>query len=309
MNTIKYPKALEKGDLIALVSPSSPCREAAVVDKCADFLIEHGYRVKVHESCYAQYGYLSGNDEIRAQGINSAFADKNVDAVFCIRGGYGTPRIVDMIDYDLIAANPKIFCGYSDITGLHIPINQKSGLVTFHAPMLSTCIINGFDTYAEENFNRILRDPCHTGALINPVGADTTFLSEGKAEGMLIGGNLSLITALSGSRYALEPEGKIIFIEDIDEGVYRIDRMLTNLRLCGVFDKCAGVVFGAFTDCEEDKDHPMSVLDVIKDVVLPCGKPVMFGLSAGHITKNMSLPLGARAALDSARGTLEILPI
>lgn len=298
------PPALKFGDKVGFVNASS---YISPEDRdCSIQAFEKlGFKVSVGESCKGKYGYFGATDEIRANDINSMFADPTIKAVICIRGGYGTPRILDRLDYELISQNPKPLCGYSDVTGLHLAINKLSGLVTYHSPMPYGEFSRGIDEYSFQVFQGVVMSEKPYGKLYNYQNAPFEIYREGVAQGPLAGGNLSLICALMGTPYEIEAKGKILFIEDVGEDVYRLDRMLTTLRLAGKFKECAGIVFGGFTNCGHDKDF--SIQDIIRDIVVPCGKPVIGGLTCGHMQPTATLPLGAMAKIDSAVNYLELL--
>jgi muramoyltetrapeptide carboxypeptidase len=314
------PRRLGRGDLVSLVAPSGSASDAARVEASIRALEGLGLRVKASPRCADARGYLAGEDAARALELEAAFADPDTAAVFCLKGGYGTPRILDRIDYGIVAAHPKAFIGYSDITALHVAFYQRAGLATIHGPMPSSDMVPDFDPDSRAALERVLFDdeaaagaPAAAGAfkplaVRNPGGRPFAALSRGVAEGPLVGGNLSLLAAAMGTPYALQAEGKIVFIEDVDEAPYRIDRMLTQLRLAGVFEACAGVVFGAWTRCEPSAGkRSLSIDEVIRDIVLPCGKPVLASVEAGHCAPTLTLPLGVRWRLDADNGTLTLL--
>jgi muramoyltetrapeptide carboxypeptidase len=202
-----------------------------------------------------------------------------------MKGGYGAPRILDLLDYDVIRNNPKIFWGYSDVTALHIAFNQACELITFHGPMPASCF--PLDSMSLDSMLAYLTTPC--GSEIN-----CTTLQAGHASGRLCGGNLTLAAASLGTMWELDTSGKILFLEDVGEKTYRIDHMLTQLRLAGKFDDCAGVVLGDFTDCPvEYPKFGLTLDDIFRDIILPCGKPVLSELPAGHGKVKLTLPLGA----------------
>lgn len=308
------PKALRKGDTIGLIAPSSPISDTRAdntkqkIERSVAALNQQGFNVVVDKSCYLKYGYLSGTDAERAEGVNRMFADRNVDAVFCIRGGYGTPRILDKIDYENIKKNPKLFLGYSDITALHIAINKFCGLVTVHGAMPGCEMINTFPPFTRESYLKAVTATEPLGELKNPAGAEVKCLVPGRAEGEIIGGNLSLITAAIGTPYEIDAKGKILFIEDIGEYTYRVDRMLTQLRLAGKFDDCAGIVLGDFTDCkvEYGKRYGLPLLQVFEDIIAPAGKPTIYNFKAGHCVPTLSLPFGVNAVLDADNRSLTL---
>ena len=305
---MQKPKALRRGDTLGLVGPSGAIRAENGLERAVAQLEELGFRVKVGESAGASYGYLSGSDELRARDLNAMFADDGVDGIICTKGGYGTPRILDRLDYDVARRNPKMLIGFSDITALHLAYGRCSELVTFHGPMPVSCMIGGFDEYSKAWFERVIFSDKPVGALRNCACQRLRCLQGGAAHGPLTGGNLSLICALMGTPWELEPDGKLLFIEDVGESAYRIDRMLTQLRLAGVFERCAGVIFGDFADCPDGPEGLGLTLDqVIADIVLPSGKPVLAGLCAGHGPHRLTLPLGIEYALDADALRLEAL--
>ena len=301
------PKPLKKGDTIGLVGVSGALQNPEErYPKMMEAIDALGYKVIVADSCREQYGYLSGSDASRARGLNQMFADDRVDAVVCMRGGYGVARMLDQVDYDIIRANPKIFLGYSDITALHTAIHEKVGMVTFHGPMPSTCWTK-FDDFTRESMLRALTSTEPLGELKNPEGMEPECVVPGVCEGTLVGGNLSLIASACGTPYALDVEGKVLLLEDIGEKIYRLDSMLTQLRQAGMFEKCAGVVLGGFTDCTVEYENYALVLeDIVRDIIVPAGKPVLANMSIGHMDTKITVPLGVRCRLDATNGVLEI---
>ena len=268
-----------------------------------------GFRVKLGESCGKKYGYLSGTDEIRARDINAMFADPEVDAIVCLRGGYGAMRILDLLDYELIAQHPKIFMGFSDITALHIALLERCQLATFHGPMAAANWANSpLDDFSRESMYRALMHAKAAGELLNPPEYPRTGINGGQSEGLLVGGNLMLIASSLGTPWELDTRGRILFIEEIGERTYCVDRMLTQLRLSGKFNDCAGVVFGDFADCPvEYPDFGLTLEEIIRDVVVPCGKPIITGLRCGHCSPKLTLPLGVRCRMDADTCTLTVL--
>ena len=301
------PKPLKRGDTIGLVGVSGALQNPEErYPKMMEAIDALGYKVIVADSCREQYGYLSGSDASRARGLNQMFADDRVDAVVCMRGGYGVARMLDQVDFDIIRANPKIFLGYSDITALHTAIHEKVGMVTFHGPMPSTCWTK-FDDFTRESMLRALTSTEPLGELKNPEGMEPECVVPGVCEGTLVGGNLSLIASACGTPYALNVENKVLLLEDIGEKIYRLDSMLTQLRQAGMFEKCAGVVLGGFTDCTVEYENYALVLeDIVRDIIVPAGKPVLANMSIGHMDTKITVPLGVRCRLDATNGVLEI---
>ncbi len=299
------PKPLRRGDTIGLAGISGAMHDPEVnYPKMMEAIEAMGYRVVVADSCREQYGYLSGTDESRARGLNALFRDDRVDAVVCMRGGYGVARMLDGVDFDVIRANPKIVLGYSDITALHTAIHEKVGMVTIHGPMPCSAWME-FDDFSRDSLLRALTATEPLGRFDNPPGMAPECIVPGRCEGLLVGGNLTLIASACGTPYALDARGKILLLEDIGEYVYRLDSMLTQLRLAGMFDQCAGVVLGGFTNCTEEYEHyALHLEDIIRDIIVPAGKPVLGNMSIGHTPVKITVPLGVHCVLDADAGTL-----
>lgn len=297
---MKKPAALKKGDTIGLIATSSHIGNVEKVKKSENALNELGFNVVVGESCYLQYGYLAGPDEIRANDVNRMFKDKSIDGVFCIRGGYGTSRILDRLDYDMIKHNPKVFIGYSDITAIHMALNQICKLVTFHGPMVSTDMIPEFESFSRESFLRAvtLNEPLEL--MNNPNKEEIKSLVEGCASGAIVGGNLSLVAATMGTKYEIDTKDKLLFLEDIDEEPYRVDRMLSQLRLAGKLDDCRGIILGDFNNCTPKNYNPsLSLMEVFEDIIVPAGKPVIYNFKSGHCSPMITIPFGVKAILNA----------
>lgn len=293
------PKSLIKGDIIGLIGPSSPT-DVEKINPSIGKIQELGFKVVVGESCYRVHGYLSGKDEIRANDINTMFKDENINGIWCIRGGYGTPRILDMIDYNLIKENPKVFIGYSDITAIHIALNQKSNLVTFHGPMASTELIYDLDNFTKEYLLKNIHYNKELGLINNPNDIELQTLVPGICEGKLIGGNLSLVASTIGTPYEIDTKGKILFLEDIDEEPYRIDRMLIQLKLAGKLNDAAGIILGNWNNCiGKEPERSLTLMEVFNEIIAPCNKPTLYNLMVGHCKPMITLPLGINARLDA----------
>lgn len=297
------PKPLQAGDTIQVIGVSGcvhdPDRERLVRD-CMGKLTALGFRVRLDDTAYAQYGYLSGTDEARAAAMNRAFADDTVAAVWCVKGGYGCIRMVDRVDWDMIARHPKAFIGYSDITTLHTVLHERCHLCTFHGPMPKT---DAFDGASLDSLLHAL-----TGhpdrELVNPDGTALTCLRPGTAEGMLVGGNLCLLAASTGTPYDLDTRGKLLFLEDVGEHVYNIDRYLQQLWLSGKLDGCAGLILGRFTDITKEYEDSFSLEEVIHQVTQKLHVPVLGNLQAGHLRDKLTLCLGRRYRMDACSGSL-----
>lgn len=301
------PKALKFGDTVGIIAPASPTTEERV-RKAHDKLIQMGFKVKMGKSPYERYGYLSGSDSIRAEDINEMFRDKEVDGIICIRGGYGTPRILDLLDYEAIKNNPKVFVGYSDITALHIAFTQIADLVTYHGPMVASDMIGNFSQFSKNNLYKAIMETDPIGKISNPQGEEIITINGGIAEGNIIGGNLSLIVDTIGTPYEIDVNGKILFIEEIGEEPYNIDRMLNQLRLAGKLHDAVGIILGDFNNCVSEKhDENLTLEQVIEDHIKPVGKPTIYNLQAGHCEPMLTIPFGVRALLDADKKELIIL--
>ena len=305
---MNYGKKLKFGNTIGLIAPSGAMRTEGAIERAVTETERMGFKVKLGESAGKKYGYLSGTDDVRAPDINAMFADNEVDAIFCIRGGYGAMRILDKLDYDLIAKHPKIFVGFSDITALHIALLNRCGLATFHAPMPVGWSNGPLDEFSRESMYKALMHAEPVGELINPPEYPKQTVNPGQAEGLLVGGNLMLMASSLGTPWEIDTKGRIVFIEEVGERTYCVDRMLTQLRLAGKFDDCAGVVFGDFADCPiEYPEYGLSLEEIIRDVAAPCGKPIFTGLRCGHCTPKLTLPFGVKCRMDADKCTLTVL--
>ncbi len=289
------PPALAPGARVAVVAPAGACNPSDLVAG-VEVLRAAGLEPSLDRSVYARQGYLSGSDRDRATFLMDAFLDPAVDAIVCARGGYGSMRVLDRLDFDLIARHPKRLLGFSDISALLWALNSRAGMIGFHGPTAASLpdvnreTIMGLDVFMAPN-------PEMTVSL-----AGGRALAEGWAVGRLCGGNLSTICHLMGTPFAPHFEGAIVIFEDRAEAPYRIDRMLTQLRLGGVFDGARAVVLGDFTDCGRTEDLKRVFQDRLEDL----GIPVMSGLPVGHGKRNLTLPLGMAACLDTARKSLEV---
>lgn len=293
---MKRPVGLKAGDRVAVIAPASPVKEALeeTLDKVRDNILGLGYEPVIYPSCYDKYGYLAGEDSVRLKDLHDAFSDVSIQGIICLRGGYGTPRLLQRIDYDLIGRHPKIFLGYSDITALHTVFNQKSHLITYHGPMAPDL---RHDPYSEKSLRDHLSGLYLESAFENPVNQSFEVITSGYGKGMLCGGNLSLLVASLGSPYEIDTTGKILFIEEVDEEVYAIDRMLNALALAGKFDDCSGIILGTWSDCRPG-DYGMPLRMAIETLIQPCGKPMINGLQAGHTYPQMTLAMGEMIEMD-----------
>lgn len=308
MFEMKRGLCLKPGNQVALIAPSSPvsAEKLALSTRSVEFL---DMIPVVYPSCTEKHGYLAGTDELRLKDIHDAFSDPRIDGIFCIRGGYGTTRLLPRLDYEMIAAHPKLFLGYSDITALHIAFQQRCNLVTFHAPM-PTRGWDSLDNLSLQSLTELLFHPVPAGIAPAVDGEPIDCLCPGTAEGISVGGNLSLLTATLGSPYEIDTKGKILFIEDVDERHYRLDKGLTALSLAGKFADCAGIVLCTFADCDEADTAPEDTLtlsQIFEEVIRPFNKPTIFNFRAGHIYPQLSIPMGVHTRLDATNGTVAFL--
>ena len=291
---------LRQGDTVAVIAPagpSTPDRVARVLPLFERF----GLHARLYPSCHArhpQHDFLAGDDDMRLADLHAAFTDTDTAAVFALRGGWGSARLLDRIDTALLRANPKLLVGFSDITALHALL-AREGLIGVHAPMPgSNLVLPGNEGDAEALFT-LLMQPLPAGHCFAPTLAADAWRVPGRASGTLVGGNLSIVAALLGTPWAWPSEGTILFLEDVSESLYRVDRLLTQLRLAGVLERTRGFVLGSFT---EDADPAV----VLREHFADLGKPLLAGWPAGHSVPNRALPLGVAVTLDADAGTLTL---
>ncbi len=324
-HAVTKPKALEPGDTIMFVAPAGELIEDRVM-LARQRLEAMGFNVVLPDGLFRRTAYLAGPDEVRAAELMAAFTDPDVDAVFPGTGGYGATRILDLLDFDSIAANPKVFIGFSDITALHQAIHQRTGLVTFHSPNPQWGLgsDNGFHPLAEKYFWRTLlassyeqdgkRGEEGKGFAYEFGGyedvAELETIAPGKATGRMIGGNLSLLAATMGTPFEIETEGRVLFMEDVREAPYRVDRMLQQLESAGKLDNLAGAVIGYFTRAEPDDDEgkdTWDVDDVIRQYFADRNYPVLGRVPVGHVRWNTTFPVGGLVEVDADAKTLRLV--
>jgi len=308
MKIIKPPKLL-RGDVIGLIAPASTPAPDEKIEKGVHYLEQLGYRVLVGKHVSDQHGYLAGTDKNRAADVNTMIRKDDVRAIFCIRGGYGTPRILTRIDYRALKQHPKIIVGYSDITALQLAIFRNTGLVTFSGPMTGTDMWNNFDSYTEEHFWHMLTSNKKIGVLKNSDDDPAQVLRAGKANGTIFGGNLSLFTSTMGTPFMPLLRNSIFLFEDIDEEPHRIDRMLAQLFNSGALSSAAALVFGKFTDCvPDDTNEPhLTTEQVQEEYVQKIKCPAIRNFQYGHIPRKLTIPFGLQATLNAKHGTLNVL--
>ncbi len=306
------PKALQPGDTVGIISPAGAIYESEPYAIAVESFEAMGLKVKLGAYVKGRYGHLAGTDEERAQELNDMFADKEVKAVVAMRGGSGCARILEKIDYDMIAANPKIFIGYSDITALHMAIFSKTSLVTFHGPIAAS----PWNKFTYDYFRRILFDkeaillenPRDCGDNLTIVKNRIQTIASGEASGQLVGGNLTVLTGIMGSQYLPDWEGKILFVEEVSEAIYRVDRMMSQLQLAGVLDKIAGFVFGKCTDCSPGSSYgTLTLEEVLEHYLKPLNIPCFFGSMIGHIPEQFTVPIGIEATINADKGSIQLV--
>lgn len=308
------PAHLKPGSVVGIVSPAGATFEPDDLDIVQDAVKALGLVPKLSRHLLARYGYLAGQDKDRAADLNQMFADPEVAAILPIRGGWGCSRILPYLDYERIRQNPKIIVGFSDITALTLAISARTGMITFHGPNGLT----SWKTKQTEYFRRVLfaREPVTFQNLKDGDDEDRLMqvkyrirtINPGIAKGRLIGGNLSVISGIVGSPYLPDLTGAILFLEETNENIYRIDRMMTHLKIAGVFDKLAGFIFGQCPECSPGADYgSLTLEEVIFDHIKPLGIPAWSGAMIGHIEPILTLPIGLQVEIDARVGTIRML--
>ena len=309
------PRRLSAGDTVTLVAPANATFEPADLQIATETLEALGFKVKVGAHLLDRHGYLAGDDKARADDINAAFADPSVNAVIAIRGGWGSARVLPYLDFDAIRRHPKIITGFSDVTALLLSIHAKTGLVTFHGPLG----LGQWDAYSLDYYKRVLlngeevtytnkKDLSPRNALVQ-VDYRTLTITPGKARGPLLGGNLTVLTTILGSPYLPDWDGCIFFCEDVHEDFYRIDRMLTQLKLAGVLSKIKGFVFGGCSQCGPGDGNfgALTLEEIFEDHIKPLGVPAWKGAMIGHGQPQWTLPEGVQVEIDATAGTIQLL--
>lgn len=298
------PPRLRPGDTIGIAAPASAFDEDAF-SMGIRRIQDAGYRIFFRPDIFSRSNYLAGADARRADELNSLFADRSINAIFCARGGYGSQRILPMLDQETIRKNPKIFMGYSDITALHCYLHNRCGLVTFHGPLVTE-----FGVMAEDALRSIfhaLGNPAPWGGLPSP---RVKVLRSGQSEGILMGGSLSVFACALGTPYAPPTAGAVLFFEDRGEKPYAVDRLFSHVKLAGKLDEAGGLILGQFIPPEgwagRAEDYRAEIKRIVLDAVGSNRFPVLSNFSAGHFTKNVCFPLGARARIDGGKGTVAI---
>ena len=311
-NGFTKPKALVAGDTIGVIAPGTAVSDPDEIERAKEALNYFSLNMKLGEYVSKGTGYKTRTVEERLSDLHNMFLDDDVKAVFCIRGGYGSGQLLDQIDYDLIKNHPKIFLGYSDITAMHLAINKYSKLITFHGPVL----LSAFSQYTINYFQKALFETNPIGEVTNPTNQNSfrtihslRTITSGKVKGGLIGGNLTLISTTLGTPYEIDTKDKILLLEDVGEEPYRVDRMLTQLRLANKLQQARGIVFGECAGCDfsglkSSRDWDYTLGEVLDKILGNLGIPVFFGLTFGHTSDQITLPLGIEVEMDADKKVL-----
>jgi muramoyltetrapeptide carboxypeptidase len=305
------PQPIRKGDLVGIISPSAAMADEMQFVFAREAMEALGFNVVLGSHVANRRGHLAGTDAERAKDLNDMFAHPEVKAIICLRGGSGAARILPLIDYENIKRNPKPLLGYSDITALHQAIYSQTGLITFHGPNGS----GSWNSFNARQFQKLFFDQelvQYENELVK--GDDLVIkqnriqtLSPGVAEGIIVGGNLTVLTALAGSPYLPDFQDKILFLEDVEEGPYRIDRMMSTLQLMGALDRIKGFIFGQCTDCEPSGGYgSLTLHQILEDFIVPLSIPAYRGAMIGHIPKQFIVPIGAKVKMDAGKGMFEL---
>ena len=307
------PRRLKAGDVVGLVAPASAIFLSEDIEIAQDLVRALGLEPRLGAHVRDRHGYLAGRDEDRAADVNGFFADPGVKGVLAIQGGWGCARVLPLLDWDTLAAHPKVLAGYSDVTALHCGLNARTGLVTFHAPVA----LSKWPPFSVEHFRRVVMDgeavemvnPTHDPqkSLVNQETRTRT-ITPGRAQGRLVGGNLTILTSLVGSSYVPSLDGACLFLEDTNEQIYRVDRMMTQLGLAGLLGGIRGFVFGSCQKCEPGEGYgSLTLEEAIDEHVRPLGVPAFQGAMIGHQPRQFTVPIGIEVELDADAGTLRML--
>ena len=316
---MNFPEPLKQGDKVFLVCTSSPILEEDI-EKCKEVVKKLGFEPVLGESLFENIGgYMAGMPEIRVKDLHRAFSDNEVKGIFCVKGGFSASQLLDKLDYELIRNNPKVFVGYSDVTNLNIVFNQKCNLGTFHGPMVKSNMFDDFNDFTKKSFLDVLdKKKGERWKFKNPMDEESGVEKEisllykknfenKKISGEIIGGNLSIIVTTLGTDYEIDTKGKILFIEEIEEEISRIDRMMTHLKYAGKFEDCNGVLFGNFSGCENTYGKNYELMDFLQGFFKDYEKPVIYGLESGHEKPDLvTIPLGAKCSVEIRKDGTEI---
>lgn len=302
-NINRKPPHLQAGDTVGLISPAGIV-DAKDIEAAQQSITQLGLKVKFGKHILDRYGYLAGKDADRADDVNLMFSDRTIKAIIPMRGGWGCNRILPLLNYSLIRSHPKIIIGYSDITTLLLAINARSQMITFHGPVATST----WNQFTVDYFKRILfNGEAMTMQNLNPREVRVEIIAPGKARGKLVGGNLSVLSAMVGSPYLPSWNKNILFVEEVGEDVYRIDRMLTQLKTAGILNQIAGFIFGQCTKCSLGDEPSFTLMQVLQQHILPLNIPAWYGSMIGHIKDKFTLPIGVEVEINTELGTIRML--
>lgn len=297
------PPRLKPGDMIALTAPAGAIFHEETIQKATLAFEAQGFRVKHGDTLKQQFGYLAGTDEFRANELNKLFEDKTVKAIIAMRGGWGCARLFNYLDFKIIEQNPKIICGFSDITSLLLAINKKTGLITFHGPVGNSTL----EGFTMENFLRLVKDG-EALKMVQPAAEALQIFSKGQATGKLFGGNLTVWNSLIGTGYLPDATGAILFFEETEEEPYQVDRLLTQLQITGTLSSAAGIIFGKCAKCEaEEPAKSFTLEEVFQQKFGKLGLPVVSGFNFGHVKDKFTFPIGMTATFDTSGSSVKLL--
>lgn len=306
------PPRLSPGDVVGIACPASPPRLPETIDACVQAVRDLGFQPRLATHARERSGFLAGSDDARVDDLHELIRDPEVRCIFCLRGGYGSARLLDRLDFDLFRRSPKVLVGYSDLTSLQLALFERSKLVTFHGPTIDAALINAGpdDEVSRRLVTAVTGATSHVCLAIDPSHRAESVVASGVAEGWLCGGNLTVLCSLLGTPWMPLMNGAILFLEDVNEPPFRIDRCLTHLENAGVLSGVAGVALGTFHRCEDPLaggEWRQTVLEVIRERLGGLGVPVLAGLPFGHVPMNATIPIGTRARLDADAGELRFL--
>lgn len=304
---MQFPPRLKKGDTILLVSPSSPLSAQQPVEDIAAEVEKLGFQVRIGDSCRSSTpsGYAAAPAAVRAADLNRGFTDPGIDAIWCTRGGSTAWQLLDLLDYAAIAAHPKPFIGFSDVTTLHLAITQRCGFVTFHGPTANGTLKWKDDPFSWESLWAAL-EMGRCLSIRNPAGEEIKTLHPGRACGRLTGGNLSLVTTSVGTPWRIDAGDCILYLEDVGEEVYALEEMLWQLKASGVLDSAAALVFGAFTACRNEYRADYGPEELLRDFFAGWKKPILYNVRSAHCRPKVTLPMGTVCEIDGDAGTVTV---
>ncbi len=294
------PIQLSEGDTVGLVAPAGIVFDEADYDRMERVLKDYGLNIKYGEHVRDRHGYFAGRDKDRAKDLNNMFGDPDIDGIVAVRGGWGCARILPYLDFEMIKNNPKIYCGFSDNTTLHFALMKYANLVTYHGPTGNS----DWSDLTIDHFKKVLIDGDSARMESN---SELKLIRQGRAEGPFMGGNLTILTTTLGTSYQPDTSGAILFLEDIGEPSYKIDRMLTHLKSAGLLDDINGFIFGQCTNCGDGTAPTFTLEEVLKQHIEPLGIPAVYNADIGHDEDNFTIPQGVKGELNADRKTIRLL--